>query len=264
MTNNKVTPFVGVWIETFVQVQSLVLITSHPSWVCGLKLKYICWKMGIKLSHPSWVCGLKPARLFGLPLPWRHTLRGCVDWNRQRWSARGHRHKSHPSWVCGLKLLERLRTQHAPCHTLRGCVDWNLKGLDIGDNNGVTPFVGVWIETSDSFALTDSRTMSHPSWVCGLKQWIQRRWYQSAASHTLRGCVDWNSTFLWCTLFIGVTPFVGVWIETLKHRKKKYIDFSHTLRGCVDWNNGSRPPKTNPSVTPFVGVWIETLSNKKY
>ena len=56
--------------------------------------------------------------------------------------------------------------------------------------------------------------MSHPSWVCGLKQ------YQESAER--------NS--------IGVTPFVGVWIETM-------------IRKCF--------PIHFP-VTPFVGVWIET------
>ena len=38
----KVTPFVGVWIETF--DYSLAIekaIASHPSWVCGLKLQYV-------------------------------------------------------------------------------------------------------------------------------------------------------------------------------------------------------------------------------
>mgnify|MGYP007016403295 CR=1 FL=1 len=33
----------------------------------------------------------------------------------------------------------------------------------------VTPFVGVWIETVRS-ARRKRQTMSHPSWVCGLKQ----------------------------------------------------------------------------------------------
>ena len=34
-----VTPYVGVWIETF-RVSALFLdTTSHPTWVCGLKPK---------------------------------------------------------------------------------------------------------------------------------------------------------------------------------------------------------------------------------
>ena len=56
---------------------------------------------------------------------------------------------------------------------------------------GVTPFVGVWIET---FCIKADTTLfsSHPSWVCGLK--LSRR--------------------LISALLHPVTPFVGVWIET--------------------------------------------------
>ena len=76
--------------------------TSHPAWVCGLKLRYChnkSWRLG---SHPAWVCGLK--QISNAPLVelvrvtpcvgvWietassstsnteglSHTLRGCVD-----------------------------------------------------------------------------------------------------------------------------------------------------------------------------------------
>ena len=36
----------------------------------------------------------------------------------------------------------------------------------------VTPFVGVWIETLSN-AASQIAGMSHPSWVCGLKQYIE-------------------------------------------------------------------------------------------
>ena len=43
-----VTPFVGVWIETLKGLENMSQkITSHPSWVCGLKLEketLICLK----------------------------------------------------------------------------------------------------------------------------------------------------------------------------------------------------------------------------
>ena len=85
--------------------------TSHPSWVCGLKLLPCRW-LGVRaLSHPSWVCGLKP---------W------CVDGCDEPGT-------SHPSWVCGLKLKRHLG---------------NLA------SSIVTPFVGVWIETSSSCYLS--------------------------------------------------------------------------------------------------------------
>ena len=35
---HKVTPCVGVWIETVESLLSFFLIQSHPAWVCGLKL----------------------------------------------------------------------------------------------------------------------------------------------------------------------------------------------------------------------------------
>ena len=80
---------------------------------------------------------------------------------------------------------------------------------------GVTPFVGVWIETEMGLNYAQAKR-SHPSWVCGLKL---------------------RKLLLKCLVLI-VTPFVGVWIETslvgVKYR---------TL-----------------AVTPFVGVWIETES----
>ena len=34
-----VTPFVGVWIETSKAAKYQLQATSHPSWVCGLKLQ---------------------------------------------------------------------------------------------------------------------------------------------------------------------------------------------------------------------------------
>ena len=88
-----------------------------------------------------------------------------------------------------------------------------LGGL-FGKSNTVTPFVGVWIETSHFGSILNSKLMSHPSWVCGLKlccilslsingrshpSWVcglklqRNRRINGACSHTLRGCVDWNN-----------------------------------------------------------------------
>ena len=98
-----VTPYVGVWIETFFCCTIRVRVMSHPTWVCGLKLESVNWWVGFQMSHPTWVCGLKLFYLF-------------------------------------LLLL-----------------------------NLVTPYVGVWIETSYSFR-DSSPFESHPTWVCGLKR----------------------------------------------------------------------------------------------
>ena len=52
---------------------------------------------------------------------------------------------------------------------------------------------------------------SHPTWVCGLKQrdWQEKMWGM-------------------------VTPYVGVWIETLELAFNADGFQGHTLRGCVD------------------------------
>ena len=119
-----VTPFVGVWIETFVSRSTSSAAASHPSWVCGLKLASALSFLVGAMSHPSWVCGLK----------------------QKEASIKAQYNESHPSWVCGLKQL-RCLAYYVIAH--------------------VTPFVGVWIETTSK--------------MCHLKY---------TPSHTLRGCVD--------------------------------------------------------------------------
>ena len=98
----KVTPFVGVWIETGDNLSNYIKDKSHPSWVCGLKHLLYELREILCQSHPSWVCGLKLISHLGnltsssvtpfvgvwietancwnteKPLQ-RHTLRGCVD-----------------------------------------------------------------------------------------------------------------------------------------------------------------------------------------
>ena len=58
-----------------------------------------------------------------------------------------------------------------------------------------------------------------------------------------------------------VTPYVGVWIETLILNNLPVRISCHTLRGCVDWNQLKKPLEVPPDVTPYVGVWIETACN---
>ena len=95
---------------------------SHNS---GLNLLIYNMLLDIE-SHPAWVCGLK--------------LKKGIEYEKKK--------KSHPAWVCGLKPA-------LPC---------------------LYTFV----------------YMSHPAWVCGLKQAFRP---------------DFSD--------VGVTPCVGVWIETL-------------------------------------------------
>ena len=78
---DAVAPYVGAWIETMDASVRGAMNESHPTWVRGLKLKYLsidreqravapyvgAWietlKLstidGVDLSHPTWVRGLK-------------------------------------------------------------------------------------------------------------------------------------------------------------------------------------------------------------
>ena len=99
-----------------------------------------------------------------------HTLRGCVDWNvniNYIWPA-------------------------SNSHTLRGCVDWNMAHSVLMLLFSVTPCVGVWIET------LISRSYGTVPWVTPcVGVWIEtcfnNKMNTAGISHTLRGCVDWNT-----------------------------------------------------------------------
>ena len=209
----KVTPCMGVWIETRVTVCSFGQLKSHPVWVCGLK-QHKCWiSWSISRSHPVWVCGLK------LPYPrcrctaCCHTLYGCVDWNSSFliWAIcsnashpvwvcglklviennTAYSRMSHPVWVCGLKLVHLVYTAKLPRHTLYGCVDWNIKDWD-----------------------TKEQAIGHTlygcvDWNCCPTVLPSKEW-----CHTLYGCVDWNMLQLNIVFVCIVTPCMGVWIET--------------------------------------------------
>ena len=126
----RVTPFVGVWIETWVGINWRALLTVTPFvgvWIetncdegafrtskCHTLRGCVDWNFGHAelliswyKSHPSWVCGLK--------------LRNCCETNCEG--------KSHPSWVCGLKHAVGREIWETRSHTLRGCVDWNRKQI---------------------------------------------------------------------------------------------------------------------------------------
>ena len=53
---------------------------------------------------------------------------------------------------------------------------------------GVTPCMGVWIETQ-YICRNSRRDQSHPVWVCGLKPECVKE-IGDADGHTLYGCVD--------------------------------------------------------------------------
>ena len=100
--------------------------------------------------------------------------------------------RSHPAWVCGLKL-NRLR-----------------------------------------FAII--RSWSHPAWVCGLKQNLYGK----------RKSLN------------GVTPCVGVWIETaMTQDQGTKLDVTPCVGVWIE-TNSLIDQHQYYDVTPCVGVWIET------
>ena len=101
-------------------------------------------------------------------------------------------------------------------------------------NPQVTPCMGVWIETLSAKHIA-FRILSHPVWVCGLKQETTGLKYDNYR-HTLYGCVDWNLVQVLRIFPLCVTPCMGVWIETCS----------------------VIPLLRLPLVTPCMGVWIET------
>ena len=76
--------------------------------------------------------------------------------------------------------------------------------------NGVTPCVGVWIETA-AMAGSKSPASSHPAWVCGLKRLKKKMVLLNLKSHP-------------------------AWVCGLKQNilAQMHPTQCHTLRGCVD------------------------------
>ena len=231
-------------------------------------------------SHPSWVCGLKRCRICASVRGFCHTLRGCVDWNRLSVcsieQSRSHTLRGCVDW----NVSNEADAVSKSSHTLRGCVDWNIlpaqrdiaqmtshpswvcglklkRLINFWISGLVTPFVGVWIETLVLLFRVCTR-LRHTLRGCVDWNYFTKKKATNKKSHTLRGCVDWNISHILARSQRAVTPFVGVWIETLPWAPKWTGIRRHTLRGCVDWNKQVRCERSEQRVTPFVGVWIET------
>ena len=97
-------------------------------------------------------------------------------------------------------------------------------------NPQVTPCMGVWIETLSAKHIA-FRILSHPVWVCGLKQETTGLKYDNYR-HTLYGCVDWNPLYLWQLNYWLVTPCMGVWIETFDFPEHLNEETSHPVWVC--------------------------------
>ena len=119
--------------------------------------------------------------------------------------------ESHPAWVCGLK--QRAVLLAAQAQGVTPCVGVWIETLTEITNFCiivVTPCVGVWIETY-GYSHSYNPIESHPAWVCGLKLSIPYTGPMYQQSHP-------------------------AWVCGLKQNliDINYIRPSHTLRGCVD------------------------------
>ena len=166
------------------------------------------------MSHPTWVRGLKLIQGYQGRKGWEVApyvgawieTRSCWSKRRQRWVA-----PYVGAWI---------ETEE---------IDWEeYKRL-------VAPYVGAWIETLDLASVSKSLSLSHPTWVRGLKQVIRRKRKRKVSSHPtwVRGL----KLFKRCghTFVIVSHP---TWVRGLKlygsSGSNTYL--RRTLRGCVDWN----------------------------
>ena len=106
--------------------------------------------------------------------------------------------------------------------------------------------------------ITKKSIKSHPSWVCGLKQGQAALMQGRAASHPSWVCGLKPIDYFTSVLPRAVTPFVGVWIETVSGRSALGFQTSHPSWVCGLKQQTFAHAATVQGVTPFVGVWIET------
>ena len=75
-----VAPYVGAWIETYKPDVISGHAGSHPTWVRGLKLRYVLHPVGVAHVAPyvgAWIETV--LLLVNLLMLISRTLRGCVD-----------------------------------------------------------------------------------------------------------------------------------------------------------------------------------------
>ena len=140
----KVTPCMGVWIETSLSVLVAQEIHVTPCMGVWIETPSRCWILRQEWVTPCMGVWIETHRSHTPRHPSsRHTLYGCVDWNRG-----------------SLRWLLALR-----CHTLYGCVDWNWMPATKSMVIAVTPCMGVWIETSPCRKSSSTR-LSHTLYGC--------------------------------------------------------------------------------------------------
>ena len=124
-------------------------------------------------SHPSWVRGLKSFKTF----------------------LKVVKPTSHPSWVRGLKFHGCQRDlELVTVAPLVGAWIEIYFYIGLHTLKHVAPLVGAWIEISGTTSQVGSLSLSHPSWVRGLK------FHLKVLHSQVSQCV---------------APLVGAWIEML-------------------------------------------------
>ena len=100
-------------------------------------------------------------------------------------------------------------------------------------NTGVAPYMGAWIETPE-FANIGMQSVSHPTWVRGLKHRFFR--LRSVAAETSHP--TWVRGLKLLDIIQGLTGSLShpTWVRGLKHSCYSSFNLwnSRTLHGCVD------------------------------
>ena len=117
--------------------------------------------------------------------------------------------------------------------------------------------MGVWIETIGE-VITTANTLSHPSWVCGLKQTVGSQYDIASKVTPFVGVWIETESEEPLSALVDVTPFVGVWIETPPVEEPLLNLESHPSWVCGLKQQNEWSLNKLMQVTPFVGVWIET------
>ena len=121
--------------------------------------------------------------------------------------------------------------------------------------------MGVWIETKVTFELKNLAE-SHPVWVCGLKLVKMLVIFSVITSHPVWVCGLKLHLYEMKTKLKGVTPCMGVWIETDKNCNAKANMTSHPVWVCGLKHLEHISEQKESEVTPCMGVWIETSTGK--
>ena len=122
----RVTPYVGVWIET--KGIKLDRNPDHVTPYVGVWIETIftqwCWSVWRVTPYVGvWIeTGLKYLTLKRLL---SHSLCGSVDWNPWTYADCCQAEESLLMWECGLKRERDKDCFHDACHSLCGSVDWN-------------------------------------------------------------------------------------------------------------------------------------------